>query len=126
MRSVVAFGAVVAVADVVNGDVIAIDFRPGGLGHVGLPGPVVRRLQSKPPGQHQGESREANLRSLSRARGRSAGAHHGDAVGLKRQQFEDKLPGTRSKYNAAAAQAVSNRASSSRESASHEIRDSPP
>src|SRR5712692_10549177 len=45
MRGVFAFGAVVAVADVVNGHVIAVYFRPGGLRYVGLPGPVIRGLQ---------------------------------------------------------------------------------
>src|SRR6266478_2444421 len=63
-RRVVALGAVVTVADVVNGHVIAVYFRPGGLCHVGLPGPVIRRLQGKPPGQHQDKRRDANCDSF--------------------------------------------------------------
>lgn len=47
-------GAVVAVTDVVEGDVVAVDFGPGELGDVGLPRAVVAGFLGEPPGEDEG------------------------------------------------------------------------
>ena len=47
-------GAVVAVADVVEGDFVAVDFGPGELGDIGLPLAVVARGLGGPPGEDEG------------------------------------------------------------------------
>ena len=58
MRRVISLGAVVAIADVVKGDFIAIDVRPRELRHIRLPVAVVGRLQCQPPREDECERRE--------------------------------------------------------------------
>src|SRR5439155_5062569 len=48
-RGVIGLGVVVAVADVVQRDLVAVDFRPGELRDVGLPVAFVARLDCEPP-----------------------------------------------------------------------------
>ena len=66
-RRVIRLGAVVAVADVVQRDLVAVNLRPRELGHVGLPVAVVARLDREPPREHDRKTRHHH--TPSRARG---------------------------------------------------------
>ena len=56
-RGVIGLGAVVAVADVVQRDLVPVNLRPRELGHVGLPVAVVARLDREPPREHDSKTR---------------------------------------------------------------------
>jgi len=54
-RGEICFCPVVKVPDVVNGDFVALDFRPRDPRHVGLPLAVRCRLEREPPAEHDGK-----------------------------------------------------------------------
>src|SRR4029453_6812663 len=54
-RRVIGVSSVVAVADVVKSNFIAVDVRPCQLRHVGLPVTIVTWFQCQPPREYQGE-----------------------------------------------------------------------
>ena len=56
-RRVIRLGAVVAVADVVQRNLIAVNLCPRELGHIGLPVAVVARLDREPPREHDRKTR---------------------------------------------------------------------
>ena len=88
VRRVIEFGAIFAITKVVNGGVIAVDFHPCRLGDVGLPRPIVRRLQRQPPCQHNDEARKANCFSHAAAARHHDGYDHGEDI--QRRQGEAK------------------------------------
>jgi hypothetical protein len=51
---------IIAVADVVDDDFVAVVFRPGGLRHVRLLIAVVARFQGEPPQCHENEAPKDN------------------------------------------------------------------
>jgi hypothetical protein len=59
LAGVVEFGAVITAAEVVDGDLVAMDLRGGGSGDVWLPGFVVGWSESEPPGDDHGATDEA-------------------------------------------------------------------
>ncbi len=61
----VGLGAVVAVADVVNGDLVPVDVRVSQHRHVRLPVAVIRGLEREPPREHEREAAggQAQLRA---------------------------------------------------------------
>src|SRR5436190_1495260 len=65
-RRVVRVGAIVAVADVVEGEFITVDIRPCHLRHVGLPVAVIAWLLREPPGEYSDEGEEDSTEFLRR------------------------------------------------------------
>ena len=58
-------GAVLAIANVMNGDLVAIDFRPGSVGDIRLPGSMVSWLNRLPPHQNHGEADDYDQKTAS-------------------------------------------------------------
>src|SRR5262249_28893645 len=55
VRCEVRVGAIIAIPDIVNRDLVALDLGPGGLCNVRLPRTIVARFQRQPPRNNNGE-----------------------------------------------------------------------